>query len=281
MTRAGERLGRTTLRRLLRRHKLSLKSNVKHLSPREHPDRDRQFQYIQARRRSFEAAGWPILSVDTKKRELIGPFKSPGRIWCERAPEVYTHDFPHHAKARAIPYGVYDVQAQRGHIYVGVSADTPDFAVEAIVRWWQRVGRRRYPDARQLLLLADGGGSNGYRARRWKYQLQERLSDAFGLRVTVCHYPPGASKWNPIEHRLFSQISQTWAGTPLTSLEVMLEGIRATRTATGLRVGATLVKEPFPRGLRVTPAQMAALSLLKHAICPRWNYTLRPRNPRR
>jgi hypothetical protein len=277
LARAGHALGRTTIRRVLLAHDIRPKANFKRLTPRPHPDRDRQFRHVLGVRRRFERVGDPVISVDTKKKELIGPFKNPGRAWHRDAPEVYSHDFPQDALAKAVPYGVYDPGAHHGAVYVGVSADTPDFAVAAIVRWWQTYGARRYPAARRLLILADSGGSNGYRPRRWKTQLQAQLVDRFGLTVTVCHYPPGASKWNPIEHRLFSQISQTWAGLPLTSLPLMLAAIRATTTQTGLRVTATLVRKVFPRKLRASSAEYAKLRILRHVTCPQWNYTLRPK----
>jgi hypothetical protein len=277
MTRRGFRVGRMLVRRLLRKHHIHARCNVKHLNPREHAARDRQFRYIQALRRQFDATGDPIISVDSKKRELIGRFKNAGRIYSAVAPEVYTHDFPQDANAKATPYGVYDPRANDGVVYIGVSGNTPDFAVAAIRCWWQNVGRRRYPGRQRLLILADSGGSNSYRARRWKQQLQVRVADPFGLEVTVCHYPTGASKWNPIEHRLFSEISQTWAGTPLTSVVVMLDAIRHTTTATGLRVRAQVLPGIYPTGCEVTDEEMATLHVEKHEICPPWNYTLKPR----
>lgn len=277
LARRGFHVGRRVVRRLLRRHNIRARSNVKHLTPREHAERDRQFRYIQAVRRRFDAAGDPVISVDTKKKELIGRFKNAGRIYSATAPEVNTHDFPGDADAKAVPYGIYDPHANDGVVYVGLSGNTPDFAVAAIRRWWQQVGRRRYPDRRRLLILADSGGSNGYRARRWKQQLQVRLADPFRLELTVCHYPTGASKWNPIEHRLFSQISQTWAGTPLTSVAVVLDAIRKTTTTTGLRARAQILPGVYQRGCRVTDEEMASLHIKKHRACPRWNYTIKPR----
>ena len=266
-----------TIHRLLRKQGIHPKSNVKHLTPRPHPDRDLQFQYIQRRRRRFTASGWPILSVDCKKKELIGPFKNPGRVWSEHAPEVYSTDFPDDAVCKVTPYGVYDVTCNEGHVYVRVGGEPPDFTVAAIAHWWRHTGRRRYLTAPHLLILADGGGGNSAQSRRWKQQLQIQLADAFGLLVTVCHFPPGASKWNPIEHRLFSQISQTWAGTPLTSVDVVMSAIRATKTTTGLTVRATRFRRVFLSGVTVTDAQMAGLVLRKHRTCPQWNYTITPR----
>jgi hypothetical protein len=273
----GYHLSCNTIRRLLLKHDIRPKSNVKRLHPQPHMDRDRQFDYIQTQRQRFAGAALPIISVDTKKRELIGLFYQAGQTWNASAPSVYLHDFPSDASGKAIPYGIYDVQLNRGYVYVGLSADTPDFAVSALVQWWQQYGQPSYPQASELLILADGGGSNGYRPRRWKYQLQVQLVDAFELPVTVCHYPPGASKWNPIEHRLFSQISKTWAGTPLTSLEVILACMRATQTTTGLTVEATLIGQVFATGLTVSDDEMAALAIEKHATCPQWNYTIKPR----
>jgi hypothetical protein len=277
LARRGFHVGRRVVSRLLRRHNIRARSNVKHLTPREDAARDQQFRYIRAMRQQFDAAGDPVISVDTKKKELIGRFKNAGRIYGEAAPEVYTHDFPGDADAKAVPYGIYDLRANTGMVCVGLSGNTPDFAVAAIRSWWQQVGRRRYPTRCRLLILADSGGSNGYRARRWKQQLQVRLADPFGIEITVCHYPTGASKWNPVEHRLFSQISQTWAGTPLTSVAVMLDAIRKTTTGTGLRVRAQILPGLYESGKKVADKEMANLNIEKHKTCPRWNYTIKPR----
>ena len=277
LERRGLHVGRNVIRRLLRKHGIAPKSNVKHLSPKEHPDRDRQFEYIKGQRRRFQNRQLPIISVDAKKKELIGPFKNPGRVWTLDAPQVYTYDFPSDAQGKAIPFGIYDPSRNEGYVYVQSDADTADFAVEAILRWWKAHGRRHYPSAKELLILADGGGSNGYRSRRWKQQLQTRLVDPYGIAVTVCHYPPGASKWNPVEHRLFSQISQTWAGIPLTSLELILELIRATKTKTGLIVHAEYVAGRFPLQQEVLDKEMASLLIQRHSVCPLWNYTIMPR----
>lgn len=198
-------------------------------------------------------------------------------MWCAEAPKVYIHDFPQDAVGKAVPYGIYDVQNNLGYVAVGQSADTPEFAVDALVWWWRHFGQYRFPDAPELLVLADSGGSNGYRSRLWKQQLQTKLVDAFGLTVTVCHYPTGASKWNPVEHRLFSEIGKTWAGTPLTSFELVLECIRSTTTATGLKVEATLIEKAYETGIRVSDKEMEALVLERHDTCPDWNYTIRPR----
>jgi hypothetical protein len=260
-----------TLRRLLRQHNIRPKSNVKHLAPKSHPDRDQQFQYIQSQRQVFRALGWPIISVDTKKKELIGLFHNRGQVWCEEACGVYTHDFPSDATGQAVPYGVYDTEQNAGHVYVGQSSDTPQFAVQAIRTWWRTIGCQRYPQARDILILADSGGSNSARSRGWKQQLQTQFADAFGITIT------GASKWNPIEHRLFSQISRSWAGVPLTTFDQVLQGIRRTRTQTGLTVGATLMPGHYETGVKVTDQQMDRLALERHAACPQWNYTITPR----
>lgn len=269
-----------TIRRLLYKHKIRPKSNVKHLKATIHPDRDKQFSYIERQRQVFAQLGQPIISVDTKNKELIGAFQQKGQLWCDQAPEVNMHDFPSDAIGKAVPYGIYDEQANHGHVYVGQSFDTPEFAADSISRWWAQVGYTRYPHATDLLILADGGGSNGYRARCFKQQLQLKLADPFGLVITVAHYPPGASKWNPIEHRLFSQISNTWAGTPLTSFDLLLDGIRRTTTTTGLTVQADLIDTVYEKGLTVSDEQMDALDIERHATCPLWNYTIYPRTSR-
>jgi len=218
----GTQLSCETIRRMLNKQNIRPKSNVKRLHPKPHPDRDKQFRYLISQRNAFLKAGWPCISVDTKKRELIGLFFNRGTQWCQETQSVNTHDFPSYAEGHAIPYGIYDLAHNLGYVAVGKSADTPEFAVDAIAWWWLEFGSSRFPDVPELLILADAGGSNGYRPRRWKQQLQVKIADAFGLAVTVCHYPTGASKWNPIEHRLFSQISRTWAGTPLTSYNILL-----------------------------------------------------------
>jgi len=276
----GVRLATGTIRRLLRKHNIRPKSNVKHLKATPHPDRDLQFNYIQRQRQVFTRLSQPRISVDTKNKELIGAFQQKGRLWCDQAPEVNMHDFPSEALGKAVPYGVYDEQANHGYIALGQSADTPEFAVDTITHWWSHIGCQRYPQASDLLILADGGGSNGYRARCFKHFLQVKLADPFGLTLTVAHYPPGASKWNPIEHRLFSQISNTWAGTPLTSFDLALDGIRRTTTANGLTVQADRVETLYQKGLTVSDHDMASLHIQSHALCPQWNYTIYPRTLR-
>jgi len=277
---AGRWLATATIRRLLRKKNIRPKSNVKHLKANPHPERDTQFAYIQRERQVFAQLEQPIISIDTKSKELIGDFRQAGQVWCKDAPEVNMHDFPSEALGKAVPYGIYDTQTNTWYVYVGQSADTPEFAVDNIVCWWCHVGQIAYPHATDLLILADGGGSNGYRARCFKHQLQLKLADPFGLILTLAHYPPGASKWNPIEHRLFSQISNTWAGTPLTSFERLLDGIRCTVTTTGLTVQATLIETLYQKGVTVPEPEMAALDIQVHTTCPLWNYTIYPRTPR-
>lgn len=275
---AGHAASPPTVGRLLRKLGYSLRVNVKkHEASAAHPDRQSQFEVIENQRQAFQAAGWPIISVDTKKKELIGNFKNTGRAWGQEAEAVNAHDFPHDALVRAVPYGIYDVGSNRGSVYVGTSADTPEFAVTALARWWEEEGRKLFPHATHLLILADAGGSNGYRTRSFKLHLQERFSDRYGLSVTVCHYPTGCSKWNPIEHRLFSQISRNWAGKPLRSLDIMLNYIRGTSTQSGLTVQAACLDGAFAKGQRVSDDQMQQLNIEPLSVCRQWNYTIRPR----
>ena len=272
----GKPVSHTTVGRLLHELQYGMKVNVKRLSGKPHPDREAQFVYLEQQKQAFLQAGLPVISVDTKKKELIGNFKNPGRRWCQTAEAVNEHDFDQDALGKAVPYGIYDLAQQHGYVYVGQSADTPQFAVERIADWWRTIGRPNYPTASKLLILADAGGSNGYRPRRWKQQLQELLADQLGLEVTVCHYPTGASKWNPIEHRLFGSISLNWAGHPLRTFDTMLALIRGTVTDTGLKVEAFLVDQVYLTGLKVADAVMNSLNLERHGVCPNWNYTIRP-----
>ena len=266
-----------TIARLLDDLDYALRANVKSKEPgSEHPDRDRQFQHIAEEKRHFLEAGLPVISVDTKKKELIGNFKNPGRVWCQQPEQVNGHDFLSQGLGRAVPYGIYDLKLNQGYVYVGQSADTPEFAVDAIVQWWESDGKGGYPDAERILILADAGGSNGARPRRWKQQLQEQLADRLGLTVTVCHYPTGCSKYNPIEHKLFSFISINWAGKPLRTFETVVNYIRETTTTTGLKVKAVLTNRTYAKGQRVTDAEMNSLNLTRDATCPDWNYTLQP-----
>lgn len=273
----GHGVSPPVISRLLRQHNYRLRANVKELARKQHPDRDQQFEHIHEQRAEHRTKGHPVLSIDTKKKELIGNFKNPGQIWCQEADPVNVYDFRRDAIGRAVPYGLYDQQRNHGIVYVGQSADTPAFAVDNIVHWCQTERLEHYPAATHLLLEADSGGSNGYRSRVWKRDLQEKVADAFGLIITVCHYPTGASKWNPIEHRLFSEISKTWAGCPLRSFDLVLHYIRDTKTETGLTVQAHLVTKTYETGVKVSDEEMDALNIEYHDVCPQWNYTIRPR----
>jgi hypothetical protein len=273
----GHSASESTVARLLKKMDFSLKTNKRKQGLRGRcPERDEQFQYIASRRREFAAAGLPIISVDTKKKELIGNFKNPGRVWCRQAAEVDEHGFPSMAECVAVPFGVYDVTKNRGYVAVGVSHNTPEFGVCTIGKWWQEQGRAAYPGKDHLLILADGGGSNGSRSRAWKLNVQVMLCDRFRLTVTVCHYPPRCSKWNPVEHRLFSQISRNWEGKPLRTLGIMLGFIRGTTTTTGLVVKAYLDEGIYKKGQKVTRGEMTKINLKPHPICSDWNYTISP-----
>jgi hypothetical protein len=279
LTRCGHAACATTIGRLLRERAYALRVNCKRFTGPAHAERDAQFRYIRDWLDLCHEHGVPVVSVDTKKKELIGNFANAGATWSRSADEVNAHDFPQDAVCRAAPYGIYDLGSNRGHVVVGTSADTPQFAVDAIAGWWGREGERRYADASMLLVLADAGGSNGCRPRLWKLALQERLADRYGLAVTVCHYPTGASKWNPVEHRLFGPISINWAGKPLRSLQFMLACLRGTKTNTGLRVTARPWCRHYAKGIKVTDQQWKALDIERHPLCPQWNYTIWPRQP--
>jgi hypothetical protein len=253
-----------------------LKGNRKAIAETQHPDRDRQFKYIAKTRKGFAAAGEPEISVDAKKKELIGNFYNPGRAWRRRVDKVGDHDFRSTATAIATPYGIYEKRANHGFVVVGTSHDTAQFAVDNIVSWLKNSGKRCYRKIKELLILCDTGGSNGYRCRTWKHALQQRLCDALGIAVTVCHYPTGASKWNPVEHHLFSRISINWAGKPLRSLEIMLKYIRTTNTQTGLTVRARLNKKKYFTRIKIDDDQMAEINIRKHKVLPNWNYTIYP-----
>jgi len=254
----------------------SLRVNRKQLATNSSPDRNLQFDYIADLRDRFRRRHLPIISVDTKKRELVGNFKNSGAAWSRTPRLVNDHDFRTDSIGVAIPFGIYDSVGNHGSIVVGVSHDTPAFAVHSIAHWWRREGVLDYGGSRQLLILADTGGSNGYRCRAWKTELQSQFADVFGLAVTVAHYPTGTSKWNPIEHRLFSEISKNWAGEPLDSYHKILNFIRTTKTGTGLRVSAYLDRRSYPTGLEPTAEQLSALRLQPHHILPHWNYTIQP-----
>ena len=267
-----------TVAKLLKQLGFRLRVNHKKLTRASNPDRDEQFAYIAAMREEFTTAGLPIVSVDTKHRELIGNFSHAGTTWRQAPQLVNDHDFPSDAIGVAIPYGVYDLQNNRACVSIGTSRDTPQFAVTSLARWWTNDGRHRWPGADRLLVLADGGGSNGYRSRVWKHALQHKLANRHGLNITVCHYPTSASKWNPIEHRLFSEISKNWAGTPLISHETARNYIATTTTTTGLTVKAYLDQRDYPK-VTITDDEMDALQLHAHTTQPSRNYTISPQCP--
>ena len=277
LTRQGHRVGADTVGDLLRAEGFSLQGNAKTIEGQRHPDRDAQFRYISEQVKAHQDTADPVISVDTKKKELVGEFKNAGREWRPRSEPAATrtHDFPDDSLGKAVPYGVYDITANAGWVSVGTDHDTAAFAVESVRRWWKAAGSSDYPLARRLLITADAGGSNGYRTRAWKAELAA-LAVETGLAITVCHFPPGTSKWNKVEHRLFSHITMNWRGRPLTSHEVIVQTIAATTTRTGLRVHAELDASTYDTGVKVSDAQMEALPLTRHNWHGDWNYTLRP-----
>ena len=267
----------TTVAQVLRSLGYSLQSNRKSLEGSQHPDRDRQFRVINERVGAAIAAGEPAISIDTKKKELVGEFANKGREWRAKGDpiKVSTHDFPSQAVGKAIPYGVYDIAANEGFVNVGMTAETAQLAVASIRAWWQDLGQERYPAARALQITADCGGGNGNRVRLWKTELQ-KLADDTGLTIRVCHFPPGTSKWNKIEHRLFCYISQTWRGRPLISYEVIINSIAATTTTSGLKVFARLDQRDYPKKVEVTDQELAAVNITPDPFHPEWNYTITP-----
>ena len=269
-------IGRTTISRLLRKLNFGLVANRKSLTGEDHPDRDRQFRYIHRVRQHFLKAGYPVISVDTKNKELIGNFANKGRTWRQKPEQVNAHDFRSDALGRAVPYGIYDITHNQGTVYVGNSYDTSEFAVHAIAQWWADPERPRFQREDKILILCDAGGSNNCRFWLWKLELQRQLADRFGLSVLVCHYPTGNSKYNPIEYRLFSQISLNWAGKPLRSFETMLNYIRGTTTDTGLTVRAFMVNRPFETKRKVSKDERMSINLIRRPICPIWNYMIEP-----
>ena len=276
----GFSASQTLVGRLLRRLGFSLQANRKTREGTNHPDRNAQFEYINAQIDAFQAAGQPTISVDTKKKELVGDFKNGGRESRPRGhPEaVRVHDFVIPELGKVSPYGVYDIAANTGWVNLGITSDTAAFAVESIRRWWQELGQARYPKAEKLLIAADCGGSNGSRVRLWKRELQT-LADQTGLSITVAHLPPGTSKWNRIEHRLFAFITQNWRGKPLVSHEVIVQLIANTTTSTGLTVQCRLDGNAYDKGIKVTDAEMAKLNIIQADFHGEWNYTFKPRNP--
>ena len=277
LTRQGYPVSDKTVARCLREMGYSMQLNQKTREGPQHRSRDEQFRYINRQVESFRKSGDPVLSVDTKKKELVGAFRNGGRTWRPKGEphRVNVHDFPSMAKGKAIPYGAYEIGEDRAVVNVGVTHDTAEFAVESIRRWWKLAGRKRKQAANRILICADGGGSNSSRSRAWKLHLQG-LADELGIAVTVCHYPPGTSKWNKIEHRLFSFISLTWKGQPLINYETVVNLIGATKTKSGLRVKAILDTNEYETGVKVTKSQMDSLCIRRHRTHPTWNYTLKP-----
>ena len=280
LTARGHKVGADTVGDLLREQGFSLQGNAKTLEGKQHPGRDAQFRYINEQVKDHQGTGDPVISVDAKKKELVGEFKNAGRQWRRKgAPvQVRSHDFLVQAEGKAVPYGIYDLGANAGWVNVGTDHNTAAFAAESIRRWWAGAGRGDYPGARRLLVTTDAGGPDGYRARAWKTELAAFALDT-GLTITCCHFPPGTSKWNKIEHRLFSHITMNWRGRPLTSYQVIVASITATTTRTGLRVHAELDPGSYPTGIQVSDAQLGALPLDRHHWHGDWNYTLRPEHP--
>lgn len=275
----GHEVSYRTVATLLSEAGYSLQANRKTREGPNHPDRDAQFQHINRLVRRFQGRNQPVISVDTKKKELVGDFKNTGREWrpAGQPERVRVHDFLIPEKGKAVPYGVYDLTRNAGWVSVGIDHDTSSFAVHSIRRWWEEMGRPRYPRARELFITADAGGSNGTRVRLWKWELQQ-LADRTGLAITVCHFPPGTSKWNKIEHRMFSYISRNWRGKPLASLAVIVNLIAATQTTTGLRIRCELDPRRYPEGQKVSDDEMADVRVRRHSFHGDWNYTIYPRH---
>ena len=275
----GHDVSRTVVAELLHELDYSLQGNRKTREGKQHPDRDAQFRYVNNQVRRFQKKGHATISVDTKKKELIGDFKNPGREWrAKKNPEpVRVHDFQIPANGKAIPYGIYDLQRNEGWVSIGNDHDTASFAVNAIRRWWKLMGRPAYSGTRSLLITADGGGSNGSRLRLWKWELH-RFASRTGLSITVCHFPPGTSKWNRIEHRLFSHIAMNWRGRPLVSLATIVSLIASTRSKAGLRVRSEIDQGAYPTGVSVTDEQMSKIAIRHHRFHGEWNYTIKPEN---
>lgn len=275
LRRHGFRVGRETVRRLLHARNYALRVNRKRLSRKQDPERDRQMRYITRRRRAFLKAKKPVISVDTKKKELVGNFKNPGRTWRRQPLAVLATDFASDASGKAIPYGIYDLQHNSGFVVVGTSHETAQFAGASIRTWWKVLGRRQYARTDHLFIEADGGGANGSRRWAWKAELQ-KLADEFNLTITVSHLPPSASKWNLTDHRLFCHISRNWAGQPLVDYETILKFIRTTKTQAGLRCRAQLDRRDYLTGVKVSAEEKTKIKLVRHRVLPKWNYTIKP-----
>jgi transposase len=275
---SGYSISYRTVARILNELEYSLQANRKTSEGmKDHPDRDQQFRYINEQAKRFLRKSQPVISVDTKKKELVGNYKNGGREWQKkgRAVEVLIHDFPDPTVPKAVPYGIYDIGGDAGWVSVGIDADTAEFAVESIRQWWRWMGKKRYPTAKDLLICADSGGSNGYRSHLWKRELH-KLANQQKMRITVCHFPPGTSKWNKIEHRLFSFISMNWRGRPLTDYQTIVNLIASTTTKTGLTVKARLDTNRYRRGIKVSAEELSSIMLEPHKFHGEWNYTIRP-----
>ncbi len=278
----GIEVGPRTVGRLLAKMGFSLKTNRKTIisggkrKPGYREKRNQQFLYIKKIKNSFEKKQQPIISVDTKKKEMLGNFKNHGKTWSNKPTNVHDHDFKSDSIGTAIPYGIYDLNKNNGYVIIGKSKDTSSFSTDAIEEWWRVEGNKHYPQTKHILIFADGGGSNSSRSRVWKKGIQDKLCDKYNLSVTICHYPPGASKWNPIEHRLFSEISKNWAGIPLKNFEIVQNYITTTTTVKGLRIKTSLNENIYKIGEKVSDQEFNKINILPSKILPEWNYTIRP-----
>ena len=275
LRKSGFAVSHVSVMRLLKELGYSLRSNKKMLSGKNHPNRDEQFRHINRSVHRFSREGNPVVSVDTKKKELVGNFKNEGRVCSKEAKKVLDHDFPSYAEGKAIPYGAYEINRNEGFVNVGLSSDTSEFAVNSLWQWWRHFGRKRYPKATGILVCADGGGSNGSRTRAWKFFLQE-LANKLGIPITVVHYPPGTSKWNKIEHRMFSFISMNWKGRPLENYESVVKLIASTTTKTGLKIKARLDRKQYKTGVKISDEEFDKINLKFEKKFPQWNYTIHP-----
>ena len=273
----GYKISHQTVAAILHKMEYSLQGNKKTLEGKNHPDRDSQFKYINKTAKNFLNKKYPVISVDTKKKELIGNYKNIGSEWEKKGnpKKVNGHDFPDPLVPKAVPYGIYDIGDNKGWVNVGVSSDTAEFSVQSIKLWWKKIGKKKYPNKRKILICADAGGSNSYRSRLWKKKLQE-LCDAENMEISVCHFPPGTSKWNKVEHRLFSFISINWRGKPLTTYQVIINLIASTKTKTGLTVQARLDERIYKKGIKVSKIEMEELNIHKDKFHGEWNYTVKP-----
>lgn len=274
----GHFISEDTVGRMLKKEKYSLQANKKRYEGNSHPDRDAQFHYINDKAKEFIKKQQPVISVDTKKKELVGNFKNNGKTWKKKGmpEEVNAYDYPSLAKGKVIPFGAYDINLNKGFVNVGITSDTSEFAVESIRQWWKQLGRKHYPKAKELLITADSGGSNGYRNKGWKYFLN-KFSNETGFKITVLHFPPATSKWNKIEHRMFSFISQNWRGKPLINYQVIINFIKNTKTAKGLEIFARLDKKIYQKGKKFLNEEIEKINIQYHHFHPEWNYTIKPK----